>query len=438
MAPGLHAGPLRELGRGPQRRLAGQPPALLRRAVPGLVPARRRRRARLRRPDRPPRSDAAGRPVDRRARTGYERGAARPARRVRRRPRRHGHLGHVVAHAADRQRLGRRPRPVRPHVPDGPAPAGPRDHPHLAVLHRRARPPRARRAAVGDAAISGWILDPDRKKMSKSKGNVVTPLALLERVRLRRRPLLGGQRRTGHRHRRRRGPDEDRPPAGDQDPQRAASSCSASADRRPTRPTITEPLDRAMLARLADVGRRSHRRVRRLRLRPGARAHRDVLLVVLRRLPRAGQDRAYGDGAGADSARAALAHRACPCCSGCSRRSCRSSPKRCGRGGRTARSTGRRGRPSPSSSRCSAGRRPARPDAWPTRVLGEIRKAKSDAKKSMRVEVASVVVTAGPSDAGPLRQAADDVRAAGRVADLTIVEADDGAPLTVDVVLAET
>ena len=57
-----------ELGQRPERRLVHQPPALLRGAVPGLVPDRRDGQRRAREPDPRSRSGAAGRPLDRRAR----------------------------------------------------------------------------------------------------------------------------------------------------------------------------------------------------------------------------------------------------------------------------------------------------------------------------------------------------------------------------------
>jgi valyl-tRNA synthetase len=104
----------------------------------------------------------------------------------------------------------------------------------------------------GNAAINGWILDPDRKKMSKSKGNVVTPLAVLDQygsdaVRywaLNGRPgvdtaLDEGQMKVGRRL--------------------AIKILNASkftlviAAEAPAGDTVTAPIDRAMLGELADL-----------------------------------------------------------------------------------------------------------------------------------------------------------------------------------------
>ena len=105
LAPGVHAAPLRALGRGAQHRLAGQPAALLRRAVPDLVPAERRGRNDLGRPDPGRRCRAADRAGDRRA-ARLPGITAWAGRRFHRGSRRDGHLGDVLAHPADRRRLG--------------------------------------------------------------------------------------------------------------------------------------------------------------------------------------------------------------------------------------------------------------------------------------------------------------------------------------------
>jgi valyl-tRNA synthetase len=70
-------------------------------------------------------------------------------------------------------------------------------------------------------------------------------------------------------------------------------------------------------------------------------------------------------------------------------------------------------------------------------VLGRIRKAKSDAKVSMRAEVATVTVTDTPDRLAALALAAGDVCDAGKVTELIPVELYAGAEPGVDVILAE-
>ncbi|HEY2195382.1 MAG TPA: valine--tRNA ligase [Actinomycetospora sp.] len=280
------------------------------------------------------------------------------------------------------------------------------------------------------AALSGWILDPDRKKMSKSKGNVVTPMGLLEEfgsdaVRYwaaNGRPGVDtafdrGQMKVGRRL--------------------AMKLLNASkfilgvgvATGEPDASAVTAPIDRALLARLAGVVERATAALERFDYAVALEITEQFFWFFCDDYLELVKSRAYGefDDAGRDSARAALAV--------------------------ALRVLERLFAPvlpfvaEEVWSWWQAGS--VHRTAWPTttelpavdgvdedvldvasEVISGIRKGKSDQKLSIRTEVESASVSGAPDRLDALRVVLDDVQAAGRVRDVELVPSDDGELVT--------
>ena len=232
LPPRVHAHPLRELGRRPQRRLADQPAALLRRADPRLVPHRRRRARSTTTTRSCPTPSAL--PVDPAAEppAGYDEAQRGAPGGFHRRPRRHGHVGHLLADPEIAGGWRDDPELFAKVFPMDHAPAGARHHPDLAVLHRGPLAPGVRHAAV--EARDDQRLDPRPRPQEDEQvqGQRHHADRHAARARQRRDPLLGGlgparhRRGAGHR------PDEGRPAPGHQGAQREQVRAVLRRDRR--------------------------------------------------------------------------------------------------------------------------------------------------------------------------------------------------------------
>ncbi len=284
-----------------------------------------------------------------------------------------------------------------------------------------------------NAAISGWILDPDRKKMSKSKGNVVTPMGVLDEYSSDAVRYWAASARPG---------TDTAFDVGQMKIGRRLAIKVLNASKfvlghqgRHGDAAITHPLDRALLARLADTVEQAtaafedYNYARALELAETFfwNFTDDYVELV--------KDRAYG-GQGEAAAASATATLD------------------------TALSTllrlfapflpftteevwswwqdgsvHRAEWPQADALRALAGDADAAMVDDVAAVLTLVRKAKSEAKASMRADVASAVITANPDAADRLSAVEGDLQAAGRIQELSIIAAE--GPILVEVTLAE-
>jgi len=299
------------------------------------------------------------------------------------------------------------------------------------------------------ATLSGWILDPDRKKMSKSVGNVVVPTDLLEQHGADAMRYWAASARPGT--------DTAFDPGQMKIGRRLAikvlnaSKFVLGQGDEPDGAAVTEPLDLAMLAELAGLVDETTRAFDGYDYARALQRTEELFWRFCDDYLELVKGRAYRDDDPA-SGSARLALRVAlsnllrlfapflPYVTEEVWSWCRDADGALP--GFEPASVHRAEWPSSSELRALVGEQPgadgaASPLLVAADVLGRIRKAKSDAKASMRTEVATCTVTDTADRVAAMRLTAGDLCDAGKVADLKLVETVDGQEPTVEVVLAE-
>ena len=270
-----------------------------------------------------------------------------------------------------------------------------------------------------NCALSGWILDPDRKKMSKSRGNVQVPTELLERYGADAVRYWAACGRPGT------------DTAFDEQQFRIGRRLAVKLLNvskfvlrfdDPGGGEVTETLDRSMLHRLADLVTDATRALEAFDYARALERTESFCWAFADDHVELVKARAYGEYGPAAAASACRALRTALAV--LQQLFAPFMPFVAEEVWRWWHDTSVHASkwPDPEPLRAAAGDTGALPSAVASAALGEVRRAKSEAKRPLRTEVLRATVIDTAERLAVLASVADDVRAAGRITELVISE----------------